>query len=210
MKKLNVRTVLTFALPLVMLFSLSAPAFASWQGVAINEDGTTTISTHITTPSKNWQGGFYATESKNWQGGWFTDCDSVAVNTAAELGVVKGNGDGTFRPFATLTRAEWAQMLFNLFAEEEVEPREAWYTQAMAWLGDDTDPNESAPLEWVYVTLYALWCEGEGTEFDFTQAITWATERDFGPYGSWRRFSIGNYISRIEAVELVVGLCELS
>ncbi|MBQ3445697.1 S-layer homology domain-containing protein [Candidatus Saccharibacteria bacterium] len=197
MKKLNVRIV-SLALSLVMLFSLLAPAFASWQGVAINEDGTTTISTHIITPSKN------------WQGGWFTDCDSVAINTAAELGVVKGNGDGTFRPFATLTHAEWAQMLFNLFAEEEVEPREAWYTQAMAWLGDDADPNESAPLEWVYVTLYALWCEGEGTEFDFTQAIAWATERDFGPYGSWRRFSIGNYISRIEAVELVVGLCELS
>lgn len=46
-------------------------------------------------------------------GGYFTDTEDAAVNAAYELGLVKGNGDGTFRPDSSLNREEFFQIMAN-------------------------------------------------------------------------------------------------
>ncbi len=44
----------------------------------------------------------------------FTDCDDAIVSALVELGVINGNGDGTFTPDNTLSRAEISKIIVLL------------------------------------------------------------------------------------------------
>lgn len=69
---------------------------------------------------------------------WFGDC----VKYVVEQKIFNGNGDGTFTPYAPLTRAMTAQILFNLYDDfaadrgfntfSDVDPK-AWYRPAVTW-----------------------------------------------------------------------------
>ncbi len=47
------------------------------------------------------------------QTGYFTDTDDPKICAAFELGIVNGYADGTFRPDAYLTRAQFCKILYN-------------------------------------------------------------------------------------------------
>ena len=78
----------------------------------------------------------------------FTDCDNEEIIAAWAAGIVSGNGNGEFRPLGTLTHAEWIQMLYNAFGNEErlyvyyhyvngypVKETD-WWTPAIHWFED--------------------------------------------------------------------------
>lgn len=68
------------------------------------------------------------------------------VMTACELGLMKGNGDGTFTPGKPLTRAQLVVALAN-FAQADLSgysssdftdvPSGTWYTSAVAWAAEN-------------------------------------------------------------------------
>ena len=72
----------------------------------------------------------------------YSDCDDENVRLAAALGIVTGYEDGTFRPFATITREEAAAMLNRLYKilggtqTEESRERYADDAQFGAWSRD--------------------------------------------------------------------------
>ena len=72
----------------------------------------------------------------------YSDCDDENVRLAAALGIVTGYEDGTFRPFATITREEAAAMLNRLYkilgGTQTAESRERYADDAQfgAWSRD--------------------------------------------------------------------------
>ena len=72
----------------------------------------------------------------------FSDCEDENVAVAAALGIVTGYEDGTFRPFATITREEAAAMLNRLYkilgGTQTAESRERYADDAQfgAWSRD--------------------------------------------------------------------------
>ena len=72
----------------------------------------------------------------------YSDCDDENVRLAAALGIVTGYEDGTFRPYATITREEAAAMLNRLYKilggtqTEESRERYADDAQFGAWSRD--------------------------------------------------------------------------
>ena len=100
-------------------------------------------------------------------GDWF----APYIAWAASRGIMNGMGDGTFAPDATASRAQIAQMLFNLdgakangglaaFADVHAGD---WYADAVTWMvengiasgmGDDFGANEDVTREQLAVMLY--------------------------------------------------------
>lgn len=99
---------------------------------------------------------------------WFTK----AVEEAHYLGWVTGYSDGTFRPEAEVSRAEWATLIqraFGLSSDKEVSfediPADAWFREAVAVLEDNTlirlktrnfDPTQKvtrADASWYIATI---------------------------------------------------------
>lgn len=200
------KKVLTFALTTAILFSLSLPALAfsdPYYTVPLIYETTTMPDlpqTSITVPDP------------------FTDCHDELIISAWACGIIDGSGNGQFRPLDTLTKAEWAQMLFNAFAPHPREPRPAgqpWYTQAADWLGlDSADFNSSASYQWCIETAYQLWCRGGEIKFVATDATAWALGYGAGISDSWRNLSnmgaaSGQFFTRTEAVALLIRLGEL-
>ena len=75
-------------------------------------------------------------------GDWFYE----TVQTANELGLMKGNGDGTFAPSQGLTRAQLVMALSNYAKADLPEAvgsvftdvaRTAWYGPAVAWAAEN-------------------------------------------------------------------------
>ncbi|QGQ98454.1 copper amine oxidase [Paenibacillus psychroresistens] len=56
---------------------------------------------------------------------------NATIMWAADLGIVKGTGDGTFGPNRNVTEAEFVTMLFNSFPEMKIPivPSRPWYTK---------------------------------------------------------------------------------
>jgi hypothetical protein len=124
-----------------------------------------------------------------------------------ERGVMAGNGDGTFAPDSSLTRAELAQLLLNASGQrvEAVEhsftdvSEDAWYAEAVLWAadmdivqgnGDGTfAPDDNISRQDLVVMLYRFAGEPEvsQTTLDFAdaseasdyaqKALLWANER---------------------------------
>jgi hypothetical protein len=142
----------------------------------------------------------------------FTDVDTTqwyhtAVGYVLERGVMAGNGDGTFAPDSSLTRAELAQLLLNASGQrvEAVEhsftdvSEDAWYAEAVLWAadmdivqgnGDGTfAPDDNISRQDLAVMLYRFAGEPEvsQTTLDFAdaseasdyaqKALLWANER---------------------------------
>ncbi|MBQ9017880.1 S-layer homology domain-containing protein [Candidatus Saccharibacteria bacterium] len=167
-----------------------------------------------------------------WRGGYFTDATAAAVNTAYELGIVHGDGSDKFRPNDTITMSEFAQMCYNAFgpppAENTIgewwEPAEWWlfgatvqpwylrvdvdlYTRLCEVYGYDFDPDAPAPRGWAVNMLYLLHLPQSGTyptpEIR-DDALRWAADRGYAGFDTHDSFT------RIEACNLILGLCELS
>ena len=70
--------------------------------------------------------------------------DKIALNTENHFAYMQGDDKGTFRPNANMTRAEAAQMLYNLLLDTSHSrsvtfrdlPADAWYTEAVETLAD--------------------------------------------------------------------------
>lgn len=64
---------------------------------------------------------------------------TVSVNALTEIGVLRGNDDGTFRPSRTLNRAEFVEIIMRLTNDNDTVnvncfpdvPRSAWYAEAV-------------------------------------------------------------------------------
>lgn len=144
----------------------------------------------------------------------FKDCDNEVITLAYMCGIVDGHA-GEFRPLDTLTKAEWAQMLYNAFGPRfprESRPAEKpWFYQATTWLGlEDQAFADSASYDWCVKTAYQLWCRGGEIEFDAEKAAGWALTYGAGPKDAWRKISDqSDFMTRTEAVYLLITLGEL-
>ncbi len=65
----------------------------------------------------------------------FTDVDEEYINAIAGLGIMNGYDDGTFLPDTPMTRAEFAQLISNLFFKEEAEDN-SWDKE---YMGDSNE-----------------------------------------------------------------------
>jgi hypothetical protein len=141
----------------------------------------------------------------------FTDVNTglwyhEAVDYVLEKGIMEGNGNGTFTPNANLSRAQLAQILYNVAGKPEVTaenpftdvPDTQWYAKAVIWAaqagvvegnGDGTfSPTKNISRQDLAVMLwrYAGKPEATQTSLDFTdaaqvsdyaeQALLWANE----------------------------------
>src|SRR5690554_4068955 len=70
--------------------------------------------------------------SRNSSENPFTDTSNPEVLKAYELGIVKGFGDGTFRPGKTITREEIAALLFRTLEKTNPEVTQGTYTIGFA------------------------------------------------------------------------------
>lgn|SRR5690554_270359 len=70
--------------------------------------------------------------SRNSSENPFTDTSNSEVLKAYELGIVKGFGDGTFRPGKTITREEIAALLFRTLEKTNPEVTQGTYTIGFA------------------------------------------------------------------------------
>lgn len=113
-----------------------------------------------------------------------------------ELGIISYVPDGEYRSMDTLTRAEFAQMLYNAFADNPTKAAEGrpWWEPAADWLhevtirrnasivSDETlrqliaayydgeavgfDPNASASVGFISEMTYLVFCAETGREID--------------------------------------------
>lgn len=134
---------------------------------------------------------------------WFHD----DVDYVIEKGLMQGYGNGTFRPWEPLTRAELVQILYNWAGKPQVEITDRfsdvktgiWYSEAVSWayekgivngMGDGTfGPNLPITREQLATMLYREAGEPEtsGTLKDFADgnqasdyavpALKWAVEQ---------------------------------
>ena len=76
-----------------------------------------------------------------------------AIERAAGVGLAGGFPDGTFRPNAAVSRAQFVQMLWNLAGKPKASaaavftdvPADAWYLPALSWA------RQAAPAAWAAV-----------------------------------------------------------
>ena len=135
---------------------------------------------------------------------WFYE-DTMFVY---EHGLMIGDGDGTFRPDGSLTRAEMVQVLYNWAGKPEVTgnspfsdvPSDEWYAKAVIWaanggvvngIGEGKfAPEDSVTREQLAAMLYRYAGEPEtsGVLTDFADgdavseyavnAVKWAVQHD--------------------------------
>ena len=135
---------------------------------------------------------------------WFYE-DTMFVY---EHGLMIGDGDGTFRPDGSLTRAEMVQVLYNWAGKPEVTgnspfsdvPNDEWYAKAVIWaanggvvngIGEGKfAPEDSVTREQLAAMLYRYAGEPEtsGVLTDFADgdavseyavnAVKWAVQHD--------------------------------
>ncbi|MBQ9018405.1 S-layer homology domain-containing protein [Candidatus Saccharibacteria bacterium] len=154
----------------------------------------------------SWEGGYH------WEGGYFYDTADPVINRLHELGIVNGDGEGNFHPLGTITKGEWAQMLYRAFSNTEAIPQEdnlPWYAPAMSWLGmSDENGNESASITWAYQAAFRVWRNSDNVEY--TDPVEWAKAHNADVHDYWRTWSKGEYFSRQEACNLFFQLGEIS
>lgn len=81
-----------------------------------------------------------------------------AVNKCSNYGYMKGYNDGTFRPNATLTRAECASVIHNLVPDSfnpepyiTDVPNDAWYSDAVTAVGICMGGSYTDTSKWVSI-----------------------------------------------------------
>lgn len=126
------------------------------------------------------------------------------IERAAALGLAGGFPDGTFRPNAAVSRAQFVQMLWNLAGRPAASggvtfsdvPADAWYRPALAWAvesgcaggvgGGRFDPNGSVTRQQAAAMLFR--CSGgqSGGELLFT-AVYDAHFSDSAAIAAWAK-----------------------
>ncbi len=128
-------------------------------------------------------------------GAWYYDY----VMVANELGIMRGNGDGTFLPQNSLTRAELVQVLAN-YAEADLSGSAAsgfpdvaagaWYAPAVAWAKENGyvsgypdgtfKPNQAVTRE-EFCTIMSRYLQKQGVTYP-TKTVTFADESQIDGY----------------------------
>lgn len=126
---------------------------------------------------------------------WYSDY----VIAANELGIMRGNGDGTFLPQNSLTRAELVQVLAN-YAEADLSSNAAsgfsdvaagaWYAPAVAWAKENGyisgypdgtfKPNQTVTRE-DFCTIMSRYLQKQGVTYS-TKTVTFADESQIAGY----------------------------
>ena len=118
------------------------------------------------------------------------------IELGLKRGIISYAPDGEYRPLDTLTRAEFAQMLYNAFADNPTKAAEGrlWWEPAADWLHEVTirrnasvvsdatlrqliaayydgdavgfDPNASASVGFITEMTYLVFCAEAGRELD--------------------------------------------
>jgi hypothetical protein len=182
-------------------------------------------------------------EKENCPSEGFTDVDTGkwyhnAVDYVLAKGIMEGNGNGTFAPGGTLTRAQLAQILYNVAGRPEVTvgspftdvPSGKWYTNAITWAseagivegyGDGTfGPMHSVSRQDLAVMLwrYAGKPKATQTSLNFTDAdmvsdyaqaaLLWANEVGI-VQGSSGKLNPKGSATRAEAAAMIMRYLEL-
>lgn len=122
------------------------------------------------------------------QAATFTDVDEEYINAIAGLGIMNGYDDGTFLPDTPMTRAEFAQLISNLFFKDEAEDN-SWEKEYMGNSNENeliTDVNDEEAKQifsdvsdshWAYnaiMNVYSLGYMNGVTkdEFDTESSVT--------------------------------------
>ena len=110
----------------------------------------------------------------------FSDWFSKYVNTAVDLGIVKGFADGAFHPSAQVTRAEFLKMTIESLSipYEKQQEGEEWYDpflntgKALRLISENKiSPHETISRGEALEIIYrALWCE----EYDFQKKYVYS------------------------------------
>ena len=152
-------------------------------------------------------------------------------------GLMAGFEDGTFGPYECLTRAQIAQMMYNIAGKPEVVARDvyddvdadAWYAKAITWATDEEvvfgysdeefAPNQCVTREQLVAILYryAGSPAANGTLADFSDAdsvskyaapaMQWATENGLIS-GSEGKLNPQGKATRAEAASFIMRYCE--
>ena len=127
-----------------------------------------------------------------------------AIERAAALGLAGGFPDGTFRPNAAVSRAQFVQMLWNLAGRPAASggvtfsdvPADAWYRPALAWAvesgcaggvgGGRFDPNGSVTRQQAAAMLFRYSGGQSGGELLFT-AVYDAHFSDSAAIAAWAK-----------------------
>jgi hypothetical protein len=198
-----------------------------------DEDAGTTTYTCIYTPH----------ERENCPAMGFTDVNTAkwyhdSVDFVVAQGIMEGHGDGTFAPTSTLTRAQLAQILYNVAGTPESTtdspftdvPSGQWYTAAITWAaeadiveghGDGTfGPTNDISRQDLAVMLWRYAGEPEATEtsLDFLDAdlvsdyalaaLLWANEVGIVQGSNGRLIPTGS-ATRAEAATMIMRYLEL-
>lgn len=128
-------------------------------------------------------------------GAWYYDY----VMVANELGIMQGNGNRTFLPEKSLTRAELVQVLAN-YAEADLSSNTAsgfsdvaagaWYAPAVAWAKENGyisgypdgtfKPNQTVTRE-DFCTIMSRYLQKQGVTYT-TKTVTFADESQIAGY----------------------------
>ena len=156
-----------------------------------------------------------------------------AIAAGLRLGIIGYMSGEEYRPLDAVSRAEFAQMLYNAFAENPLKATDAtaWWKPAVDWLytnavqrdltavfygGQDGafHPDDSASVEFMLEMLYLTACahgQMNSDESVHTAACSWADRYGIGPGSdnlNWRFLSHGDYVARAEAIALIAGLLD--
>lgn len=118
-----------FSLEDILLASADGELSCVVTGGKSENEADNTLPTHVETP--------FSDVNDHWS--------AVYVRQAAAKGLLSGYPDGTFRPDAPLTRAEFAAVLWRTAGSPEPRsnesfadvPQSAYYAQAVAWLKEN-------------------------------------------------------------------------
>ena len=128
-------------------------------------------------------------------GAWYYDY----VMVANELGIMRGNGNGTFLPLKALTRAELVQMLAN-YADADLSgsvasgfsdvAADAWYAPAVAWAKENGyingypdgtfQPNQAITRE-DFCKIMSSYLQKQGVSYP-TKTVAFADESQIAEY----------------------------
>lgn len=126
---------------------------------------------------------------------WFIDTDSYLVNLALNMGVVQGCGNGRFRPDDIINRAEYATILYRLFASQYDQAKTADVFEDGWW---------GAPAGWLHSVVIAE-NRGKVTEETMRELLTAFYD---GPVGSFGPGEAASSDFIIEMIYVLYGTAE--
>jgi len=132
------------------------------------------------------------------------------VGWGVEAGVVGGFPDGSFRPNATVTEAQFTAMLFRAFPDarpEETGPYwyTAYYRQAASWKWPVTEKHANRPV--LRGKVAQIVAASQGRQLDVDDAVDFLLERSLAQGRNTANgridFGSGSTLTRAEAVQFV-------